>query len=63
MSTVPETIVAVHGKMKVLGFSAITDMCLPDALQPTSHEEIVAVAKEAEKKLRVIVRRVVEKLP
>jgi purine-nucleoside phosphorylase len=63
MSTVPETIVAVHGKMKVLGFSIITDMCLPDSLMPTSHEEILAVANEAEGKLRRLVKRIVEALP
>ncbi|HEX4588579.1 MAG TPA: purine-nucleoside phosphorylase [Gemmataceae bacterium] len=63
MSTAPEVIVAVHSKMKVLGFSVITDMCLPDALQPVSHEEIIAVANEAEKKLSRLVRRVVEALP
>jgi purine-nucleoside phosphorylase len=62
MSTVPETLVAVHAGLKVLGFSIITDMCLPDALQPVSHEEIIAVAQEAEHKLRVIVRRVLERL-
>jgi purine-nucleoside phosphorylase len=62
MSTIPEVLVAVHAGMKVLGFSIITDMCLPDALQPVSHEEIVAVAQEAEHKLRVIVRRVLEGL-
>ena len=63
MSTVPENIVAVHGKMKVLGFSVITDMCLADALAPTSHAEILAVATEAERKLRRLVRRIVETLP
>ena len=57
MSTVPEVIVAVHGKMRVLGFSIITDMCLPDALEPVSLAEIIAVANEAEKKLRRLVRR------
>jgi purine-nucleoside phosphorylase len=63
MSTAPEVIVAVHSKLRVLGFSIVTDMCLPDALQPTSHEEIIAVANEAERKLRGLVRRVVEALP
>jgi len=62
MSTVPEVIVAVHSKMRSLGFSAITDMCLPDALEPISLPEILAVAAEAEKKLRVLVRKVVERI-
>jgi purine-nucleoside phosphorylase len=62
MSTVPEVIVAVHSKMRSLGFSAVTDMCLPDALEPVSLKEILAVAAEAEKKLRVLVRKVVERM-
>ncbi len=62
MSTVPEVIVAVHSKMRVLGFSIITDMCLPDALEPVSLAQIIAVANEGEKKLRTLVRRVVEQL-
>lgn len=62
MSTVPEVLVAVHAGMKVLGFSIVTDMCLPDALEPVSHELIVAVAQEAEIKLRTIVRKVLERL-
>lgn len=62
MSTVPEVLVAVHAGLKVLGFSIVTDMCLPDALAPVSHEEIVAVAQAAEVKLRAIVRRVLERL-
>jgi purine-nucleoside phosphorylase len=59
MSTVPEVIVAVHSKMRVLGISVITDLCLPDALAPVSLPEIIATAHEAEKRLRVLVRRVV----
>lgn len=55
MSTVPEVLVAVHGGMQVLGLSIITDMCLPDALQPVRIEEILATAAEAEPKLRKIV--------
>jgi purine-nucleoside phosphorylase len=61
MSTVPEVLVAVHSGMKVLGFSIVTDMCLPDALQPVRIEEIVAVANQAEAKLRTIVRGVLER--
>jgi purine-nucleoside phosphorylase len=62
MSTVPEVIVAVHSKMRILGVSVITDQCLPDALGPVSIPDIIATANEAEKRLRVLVRRVVAEL-
>jgi purine-nucleoside phosphorylase len=62
MSTVPEVIVAVHAKLRVLGISVITDQCLPDALEPVSLPEIIATANAAEKNLRVLVRRVVSEL-
>jgi purine-nucleoside phosphorylase len=62
MSTVPEVLVAVHSGLKVLGFSIITDMCLPDALHPVKIDEIIAVANEAEAKLRTIVRGVLGRL-
>ena len=62
MSTVPEVLVAVHAGLKVLGFSIVTDMCLPDALEPARIEEILRVAGEAEIKLRTVVTRVLERL-
>lgn len=62
MSTVPEVLVAVHAGLRVLGFSIITDRCLPDALEPVRIEEILAVARAAEAKLRTIVRAVLERL-
>jgi purine-nucleoside phosphorylase len=62
MSTVPEVIVAVHAGMRSLGLSVITDICLADALEPVKLEEILATAAEAEKHLRVLVRRVVGEL-
>ena len=58
MSTVPEVIVAVHCGLRVVGFSIVTDMCFPDALQPADVEKIIAVANEAEPKLRTLVRGV-----
>jgi purine-nucleoside phosphorylase len=61
MSTIPEVLVAVHAGLKVLGFSIVTDMCLPDALHPVRIEEIVAVANQAEGKLRTIVKAVLER--
>lgn len=62
MSTVPENIVAVHMGMQVLGFSIITDECFPDALQPASVEEIIAVAAAAEPKLTAVMKGVVERI-
>jgi purine-nucleoside phosphorylase len=59
MSTVPEVIVGVHCGLRNLGLSVITDMCLPDALEPVVLEDILATAALAEKKLRTLVRRVV----
>lgn len=58
MSTVPEVIVAVHGGMRVLGLSIITDMCLPDTLEAASLEKILAVAARAEPHLTALVRGV-----
>lgn len=55
MSTVPEVIVAVHCGLRVVGFSIVTDMCLPDALEAANLEKIIAVANEAEPKLRALV--------
>jgi purine-nucleoside phosphorylase len=55
MSTVPEVIVAVHCGLRTLGLSVITDMCLPDALQPADVAKIIAVANAAEPKLTSLV--------
>jgi purine-nucleoside phosphorylase len=62
MSTVPEVIVAVHGGMRVLGVSIITDLCLPDTLEPVALEQILAVANRSEPFLTSLVSGVVEKL-
>ncbi len=62
MSTVPEVLVALHGGMRVLGISIITDMCLPDTLEPASLERILAVAGKAEPRLTELVAGVVARL-
>ncbi|MCC5877527.1 MAG: purine-nucleoside phosphorylase, partial [Candidatus Sumerlaeia bacterium] len=48
MSTIPETIVAVHAGLPCVAFSTVTDACLPDALKPAHLEEIIAVANSRE---------------
>jgi len=63
MSTVPEVIVAVHAGLKVLGFSVITDECLPDALEPVDIEKIIATAHGAEPRLAQLVEKLLGELP
>ena len=55
MSTIPEVIVAVHAGMRVVGFSVVTDLCFPDALEPADVNEIVRVDNETEPKLSALV--------
>ena len=62
MSTVPEVIVAVHAGMRVLGLSIITDAAVPETLEPTTLEQIIAAANQAEPALTSLVRSVVAEL-
>ncbi len=62
MSTVPESIVAVHMGMDILGISVITDECFPDSLKPASLEEIIVVATKAEPKLTKLMKEIVRSL-
>lgn len=55
MSTVPEVLVGVHSGFRIVGFSIVTDMCLPDALEAANVEQIIAIANAAEPKLRRMV--------
>ena len=59
MSTVPEVIVARHAGLRVLGFSVVTDMGLPDAMRPVDLPEVLKTAALAEPKLTAIVSEVV----
>jgi purine-nucleoside phosphorylase len=62
MSTVPEVIVARHAGLRVLGLSIISDMALPDALEPVDVSKIIATAQKAEPVLTRLVRAVVARL-
>lgn len=62
MSTVPEVIAAAHMGMEVLGISAITDECFPDALEPIDIEKIFEAAGMAEPKMTQVIMGVLGKL-
>ena len=63
MSLVPETIVAVHGGMRVLAFAVVTDVCFPDALEPIDVPKTLATAARAEPVLTRLVTQVIKRLP
>jgi len=62
MSTVPEVIIARWMGTKVLGLSIISDLGLPDALEPINHELVLKAAGEASPKLSKLVVSSVERL-
>lgn len=62
MSTIPEVIAANHLSMNVLGFSVITDMGLPDALEKVSIQDVLAAAAQAEPALSELIESVLERL-
>jgi purine-nucleoside phosphorylase len=62
MSTVPEVIVASHAGMRVLGFSIVTDLCLPDALEPANIKQIIEVAGRGGERLTRLIPRILERL-
>jgi len=62
MSTIPEVIIAVHCGLRILGFSAISNVNRPDCMQPAPLEEIIANAAIAGQKMMGLVEGVLEKL-
>ena len=64
MSTVPEVLVARHASMRILAIATVTDMAtgLPGLIDHVTHEEVLAVADKAGKRLGTVVKGVVGKL-
>ncbi len=61
-STVQEVIAAVHGGIRVLGLSTITNVHNPDDPSPSTVEEIIAVAEAVAPKLEKLIKKVVEQI-
>lgn len=62
MSTVPEVIVARHAGLRVLGFSIVTDMCLPDHLEPVDIARILQVAAVGGDRLAQLIPAILSRL-
>lgn len=62
MSTVPEVIAAVHMKLSCFAVSVITDLGGMEEQVPVSHEEVLKAAHEAEGKLTIIVKELLQSL-
>lgn len=61
-STVQEVIAAVHGSLRVLGLSTITNVHNPADPVPASVEEIIAVAQKAAPLLETILKGVAKRI-
>ena len=59
MSTVPEVIVANHMGLPVFAVSVLTDEGFNETLEPVSVEGILAVAREAEPKMTLILKELI----
>lgn len=62
MSTAPETIVAKHGGMDVLGFSSITNTIDANGLNAATHEEVLEAGMVIVPRLTKILRGVLARL-
>jgi purine-nucleoside phosphorylase len=61
MSTAPEVAVARHMGMRVLGFSLVTNLALPDG-PPANHEEVLEAGEAAKPKFGALIKGVLARL-
>jgi len=62
MSSVPESIVATHAGMDVLGLSVVSNVNDPDNFEPIILEDIIATAEAMEKKLEQLLIEIAGKI-
>jgi len=62
MSTVPEAIVARHGRTRVLAFSGISNKANLDGNTETTHEEVLAAGSMIVPKLTTLIKGVLNSI-
>jgi purine-nucleoside phosphorylase len=62
MSTVPETLVARHMGIEVLGISCVTNLAAGLGATPLSHEEVNETGRQVEKRLAGLLMRLAPKI-
>jgi len=62
MSTVPETIVARHMGIEVLGISCVTNLAAGLGATPLSHEEVFAAGRQVEHRLASLFQRLIPQI-
>lgn len=62
MSTVPETIVARHMGIEVLGVSCVTNLAAGLGATPLSHEEVFEIGRQVESRLTGLLKRLAPRI-
>jgi purine-nucleoside phosphorylase len=62
MSTVPETIVARHMGVEVLGISCVTNLAAGLGATPLSHQEVFEAGRQVEHRLAALLERLVPRI-
>lgn len=62
MSSIPEVIVALHGGLKVLGLSVVSNVNDPDNFQAIAIEDIISAASQTEPQLKQLVIEILSHL-
>ncbi len=62
MSTVPEVIAGLHGGIKVLGISCITNMAAGILDKPLNHDEVVKTAQDVKEKFTSYIKGIIKNI-
>jgi purine-nucleoside phosphorylase len=62
MSTVPETIVARHMGIEVLGLSCVTNLAAGLGLNSLSHQEVIETGRQVERQLANLFERLIPRI-